>query len=61
MTRQAAAPRRVQRNAREVDPEMSVTLPEVSRAPLTIPTEDEITFRDAVREFAESRSKRRDY
>ena len=32
---------------------MSVTLPEVSRAPLTIPTEDEIAFRDAVREFAE--------
>ena len=32
---------------------MSVTLPEVSRAPLTIPTEDEVAFRDAVREFAE--------
>ena len=32
---------------------MSVTLPEVSRAPLTIPTEDESAFRDAVREFAE--------
>ena len=32
---------------------MSVTLPEVSRAPLTLPTEDELAFRDAVREFAE--------
>ncbi len=32
---------------------MSVTLPEVSRAPLTIPTDDELAFRDAVREFAE--------
>ena len=32
---------------------MSVTLPEVSRAPLTIPTDDEVAFRDAVREFAE--------
>ena len=32
---------------------MSVTLPEVGRAPLTLLTEDELTFRDAVREFAE--------
>ena len=32
---------------------MSVTLPEVGRAPLTLLTEDELTFRDAVRGFAE--------
>ena len=32
---------------------MSVTLPEVSRAPLTLPTEDERMFRDAVRDFAD--------
>ncbi len=32
---------------------MSVTLPEVGRAPLTLLSEDELTFRDAVREFAE--------
>ena len=32
---------------------MSVMLPEVTRAPLTVLTEDEGAFRDAVREFAE--------
>ena len=32
---------------------MSVTLPEVSRAPLTLLTEDERAFRDAVRDFAD--------
>ena len=33
--------------------EMSVLLPETSRAPLTVPTEEERMFRDAVREFAD--------